>query len=124
MFTRAASAPKRALYRATFPLARPLIAKGNGVTDPANVERAFATVDATLEEIAKRTAATGYLMGDRFSIADLTAAALIAPIAYPEHPDMARPKPVPASVQAVLARYATHPTITWVGEMYARHRAK
>lgn len=122
MFARAASAPKRALYRATFPIARGMIAKGNGVADPDNVARAFATVDALLEEIAKRTAVTGYLVGDGFTIADLTAAALIAPIAHPDHPDMARPQPVPESVEAVLSRYANHPTIAWVGEMYARHR--
>jgi glutathione S-transferase len=122
MFARAASAPKRALYRASFPIARGLIANANGVSDPANVERAFATVEHTLDELAERAKPTGYLVGDAFNIADLTAAALLAPLANPEHPDMARPTPVPASVQRVLARYASHPTIAWVDEMYARHR--
>jgi len=121
MFARKASPVARVLYRATFPFARGLIAKGNGV-NPANIERCFAVVDDWLEEIAKRTEATGYLVGDTFSVADLAGAALLAPLANPTHPDMARPTPVPASVQDLLARYADHAAIHWTTEIYARHR--
>ncbi len=112
----------RGLYRASFPLARPLIAKGNGVVDPANVERAFARTAEALDLVAKRTSATGYLVGDEFTIADLTAAALLAPLADLDHPDMAKPRPMPASVVAFLGAYAEHPATLWVKATYARHR--
>jgi glutathione S-transferase len=122
MFARDASAPVRVLYRATFPLARGMIAKGNGVTDTDNVTRAFELTEATLREVTEQTAATGYLVGHSFSIADLTAAALLAPLAALSHPDMARPKPVPPALEAFYARWADDPAITWVRHQYAKHR--
>lgn len=122
MFARDASRPSRALYRASFPIARSMIAKGNGVTDADNVKRAFAITEATLDEVANQVAATGYLCGERFCVADLTAASLLAPLAVLEHQDMARPQPVPDALQAFYARWAGHPALAWVRDQYARHR--
>lgn len=122
MFGRAASPLKRKLYRASLPLAKPMIAKGNGTVDPENVSRCFALTEKTLEEVAERTAATGFMVGERFSVADLTAAALLAPLSNPEHPDMARPKPIPQSVAALIAPYADHAAIQWVNRMYREYR--
>ncbi len=112
---------KRLGYRAMFPLARGLIAKGNGV-NPENVKQCEAVTARTLDEVAELTQASGYHVGEHFSIADLTAACLLAPLANPHHPDMARPQPVPESVTNILQRYATHPAIAWVQAMYDRHR--
>lgn len=122
MFARAAPPLKRRLYRLTLPIAKPMIAKGNGTVDPANVRRCFELVDATLDEVAARTADTGYMVGSTFTVADLAAAALLAPVASPRHPDMARPEPVPASVASLVARYAEHPAVAWVNRMYTEHR--
>ncbi len=122
MFARKAAAPKRWLYRATYPIAKAMIAKANGTTDPANVARSFEVVERTLDEIATQAEPTGYLVGSEFSIADLSAAALLAPLANPQHPDMARPKPIPASVAALISKFAEHPAIAWVHQMYAQHR--
>ena len=122
MFARDASGPVRAIYRATFPLARGMIARGNGVTDPDNVTRAFEVTRSTLKEVATQSAATGYLIGDEFSIADLTAAALLAPLAALSHPDMARPQPAPAALEAFYGRWAEDPAIAWVQAQYAKHR--
>ena len=122
MFARKAAAPKRWLYRATYPLAKGMIAKGNGTTDPANVARSFELIERTLDEIAAKVHPRGYLVGNEFSVADLSAAALLAPLSDPQHPDMARPKPVPASVAALLSKYTEHPAIAWVSRMYAQHR--
>ncbi len=122
MFARDASTPVRLLYRATFPLARGMIAKGNGVTDPANVTASFELTRTTLQEVAEQTAATGYLVGDGFSIADLCAAALLAPLAALSHPDMARPQPIPETLEAFYVRWADDPGIAWVKAIYAKHR--
>ena len=122
MFAKDSSWIGRGLYRATFPLARPLIAKGNGTTDPNNVERAFATTATYLQQIAAQTEDTGYLVGDTFSIADLTAASLLAPLATLDHPDMKRPQPVPPALQTFYDRWRSHPGINWVQRMYAEHR--
>jgi glutathione S-transferase len=123
-FSQGKSGIASALYRASYPLARPLIAKGNGVVDPANVTRAFEITAKTLDRVASLTGATGYLIGDAFSVADLTAAALFAPLAEISHPDMARPRPVPPRISEFLRSYSSHPAIRWVETIYARHRTK
>ena len=122
MFAGKKSFAKRLAYRATFPLARGLIAKGNGVTKPGNVERCIEVTHATLDRVADAVAADGYFVGGSFSVADLTAAALLAPIAKVAHVDMKRPEPIPARVLALLTQFEAHAAIRWVNEIYNRHR--
>jgi glutathione S-transferase len=122
IFAEGKLAPVRALYAAGFPLVGRLIARANGADDPATIARAFETTERALDEIAGEIAATGHLVGATFGVADLTAAALLAILADPEHPDMRLPRPVPARVAALLARYAPHPAVAWVREQYRLRR--
>jgi len=112
---------KRTLYRVASPLTAILIRSGNGV-DVERVRKAVVTVETTLDFLADRTAATGYLVGDSFSVADLTAAALLGPITDVAHPDMKKPRTMPARAEALIKRYADHPAVRWSIEMYRRHR--
>jgi glutathione S-transferase len=112
----------RALYRAAFPLTRPVMARANDVVDPARIERAFARSEAALELVAREAGPGGQLVGDAFSLADLTCAALLAPLVSPDHPDMCAPGPRPAALEAFLARFAAHPGAAWVREQYRKHR--
>jgi glutathione S-transferase len=112
----------RWLYRAAFPLAKGMIAKGNGVTDPANVARSFEITREALDFVAKESAATGRLAGPAFSVADLACAALLAPLVDVPHPDMAKLRPLPERIEAFLARWASHPGAQWVLAQYAQHR--
>lgn len=122
MFARKASGPARFAYRALFPIAKGLIARGNGVDQPDGVERAFRRFEQALDEVAKDAGGSGYLVGDTFSVADLTAASLLAPFANPNHPDMRRPEPMPADLAAVMARYKDHAALDWCRRIYADHR--
>lgn len=122
VFSSSKSARVRRLYRATFPLVKGLIARANGAHDPENVKRAIARTQQALDDVAKQIGPAGQLFGDAFSVADLTAAALLSLVANPEHPDMARPAPLPDRVAELLARFAAHPAVQWVDEQYARHR--
>jgi glutathione S-transferase len=65
---------------------------------------------------------SGYLVGDRFSVADLTAAALLAPLVGPPGFPVAAPVLGPAGEfrDALAARVA----FRVVGEMYRRHRGR
>lgn len=110
------------LYGAMLPVARPVIAQVNGVSTPGNIERSLAITHAALDEIAERSAATGYLVGDSFSIADLACAALFVPIVGPDHPDTTFPPNMPDSVARSLGQFAEHPGVAWVKRIYARHR--
>ena len=122
MFGAGKNALKRLGYRTVFPLAKGMIKRGNNVTPESIAARKDVTQKA-LNEVARATEDTGYLVGDSFSVADLTAACFFAPLANPSHPDMARPEPIPGSVEAVLATYREHPAIAWTNRMYELHRA-
>ena len=122
LFGGEATALQRSLYRLALPLVRPLMAKANGVTDPENVKRSFEVTRSTLDWIAETTAQRRFLVGDTFSIADLTAAALLSPVVRLEHPDMRQPEPVPDRLTQVLATWQDHPGAQWVQAMYREHR--
>jgi glutathione S-transferase len=122
IFAAGKPAPQRWLYRALLPLAKPMIARANGVGDRASIERAFERTRRALDFVEKQVGPSGYLVGDAFSVADLCCASLLALLVDPRHPDMRRPQPMPASVQEFLARWSGHPATRWVLEQYARHR--
>ncbi len=86
---------------------------------PEDVERAKVKVQAALDRIMAELQPSGYLVGSRFTVADLTAAALLFPLAWP--PELQYPYPRPPDLE-LLDRFKTHPTVEWIGEMYRRHR--
>lgn len=120
-FARGKPMLKRIGYRALLPLAVPLIRKANGVF-PDNVTRSLRRVDETLDELATAVERSPYLAADHFSVADLTAASLLAPLANPDHPDMKRVEPIPAPIAGLLERWDAHPAMAWVRGIYAQHR--
>ena len=121
MFARDKSSLKRFAYRWTFPLVRPLIAKQYGL-NAENLTRCRKGVDEALDLVVEKTADTGFLVGDSFTAADLTAAALLAPLVDLDHEDMARPRPVPADMASLQAEFADHAGVAWVNKVYAEHR--
>ncbi len=65
-----------------------------------------------------------FLVGDRFTVADITAASLLAPLACPnEHPiygtDEFREK-----IAGAANKWATSPALDWVRTMYTQHRGQ
>jgi glutathione S-transferase len=117
-----ATALQRGLYRIALPLVKPVMARANGVTDPANVRRCIDITRQALDQVATQTAQRNYLVGDTFSVADLTAAAMFAPIIRLEHPDMRPADPVPDRLAALFDEWQDHPAISWVRRMYREHR--
>ena len=122
VFGEGAPALKRWAYACIVPLAAPLVRKGNGITGPDSVEDGHRAAAQAFDFVAERGAATGYLCGDSFTIADLTAASTLAVLVKPENSPMASPQPVGPSFQALMDRYAKHPGAAWVRRIYARHR--
>jgi len=72
--------------------------------------------------VADRAGPSGYLVSDRFTLADLTAAAILAPAIMPPEFPYTPPQPIAPAVQAFLDRWRDHPGAAWVREMYRRHR--
>lgn len=112
----------RAGYAALVPLAAPLVRKGNGISGPESVADGLRAYEEGLAFVAERGARSGFLAGDRFSIADITAAASLATCVDPPGSPMARPQPMPASFRAFIDRFAGHPGAAWVRRIYADHR--
>jgi glutathione S-transferase len=79
-------------------------------------------VEAGFDRIEAERDGGDYLVGDRFGVADLTAAALVGPLLLPpEFPW--RPKTgMPPSVARVQEELSHHPAAGWVERTYARHR--
>lgn len=73
---------ERQLVRGAGPLLRALLRRGVGAV-PARLPRALERVDNAFAEVGKRVGDGGYLVGDRFTAADLTFAALSAPLLFP-----------------------------------------
>lgn len=112
---------KQKLYQATFPITRAVMKKVMNIT-PETGRRARERVAAELDFLAEKSAATGYLVGDRFSIADLTGAALLGPVALVDHPDMRQAEPRPPRFSELCAEWADHPGMQWAKSIWAKHR--
>lgn len=110
------------LYGLLFPLVRSLVKKGNGITDAASIEDGVRAAQEALDFVSVDTGSRRYLVGDRFTVADLTVAAHLAPCIDPPHKDTQRPTPYPRPVADWLASWRAHSAATWVLEMYERHR--
>ncbi len=116
-------APGRArLLRATAPAVRPFVRRDYGVS-AESAEVAHGEVLAAMDRIEAELQPSGYLVGDRFSVADLTAAALFTPLIAPPHrPYM--PATFPAGVQTLREELTARPGGRWIHEMYERHRRR
>ena len=122
MFSRGQSALARTLYRGVFPVMKPLMRKTHGLNNPSTITEARSTLQRNLDEIDRLRQDTGHLAGDAFSIADLTAAALLAPLLDVAHPDMKKPEPRPGAYIELMKAWEDHPAAIWAKDVYARHR--
>jgi glutathione S-transferase len=89
----------------------------------AAAERSREKTVAAMDRLEKEIGPGGYLVGDSFTVADLTAAALFYPVIRPPefpYPSVVEP---PESAREFLDSLAQRPGGDWIGEMYRRHRS-
>jgi len=86
---------------------------------PADVKRALADIATALDRIVAERAPSGYLVGEAFSVADLSAAALLFPLAWPAELQYEYPRP---PHWRALQPLTEHPAVEWIRDMYRRHR--
>jgi glutathione S-transferase len=81
---------------------------------------------AAIDRLEREISPTGYLVGDSFTVADLTAAALLYPVARPpEFPyPMLADDDLPDSWRQFLDSLAHRPGGRWVASIYRRHRGR
>ena len=81
-----------------------------------------ANVAAALERIAREWQPGGYLVGNEFSVADLTAAALLAPALQPAELQYPLAVALPDELLKYQAELTRHPAGQWALGIYRRHR--
>jgi glutathione S-transferase len=92
---------------------------------PETVAESLRDVRATFDEVGERLAdGRAYLMGDRFSAADLTFSALSAPITVPSEYGVPLPGPeeLPEPMAEVVRELRAHPAGAHALAMFARER--
>jgi glutathione S-transferase len=91
----------------------------NGETAAKGWEKTIAAIERLESEIRP----SGYLVGDGFTVADLTAASLLFPLVRPPEAREALPPGVmPEPLVQLRAEQEGRPAFEWVQEMYRRHR--
>jgi glutathione S-transferase len=123
LMTMGAGPATKLFYRAFFPLLRPVMMRDMRIDDEGAALGRQKTA-AALDRIEAEVGPTGYLVGDRFSVADLTAAALLAPLVLPPEFPYPPPTPYPQAAAGFVAALASRPAFRWVLDIYRRHRGR
>jgi glutathione S-transferase len=111
-----------ALGRAMFPLVRRRMTSEFGISEES-VMLAYEKLSQAGEVFRGELGPGGYLVGGEFTVADLTLAALVAPLAAPAefpYPQPQRGHPLLAPARDALAEAGI---LDWAYEIYARHRS-
>jgi glutathione S-transferase len=109
------------VYRALYP-AISAVMRADMHIDAAGAATGRAKVQVALDRIAAELQPSGYLVGEAFSVADLTAAALLSPVVMPAEFPYPLITPLPASAARYRASLATHAAFQWAADIYRKHR--
>ncbi len=112
-----------AMLHGLFPVARAVLLRYLDVTEES-VAAATRQVAETLDRVAERLAdGRPFLFGDRFTAADLTFAAMAAPLVLP--PNYGVPLPSPGEAKdhdPSAAQFSGHPALEFAERLFAEHR--
>jgi glutathione S-transferase len=121
MATDGFSTAMRVFWRGMYPVFQPAFRR-NMRARRAEVEQARTRLDEHCDRLEKEIGKSGYLVGDRFSVADLTAAAVFTALLRPKGFPYPLPEPWPKELVELKASIAERPGCKWVEEIYAKHR--
>jgi glutathione S-transferase len=124
-FTNGQPLRQQTLLRAGFPALRAAMRRKMDIT-PETAAASRAKVIAAMDRLEREISLTGYLVGDSFTVADLTAAALFYGVARPpEFPyPIVAPGDLPESWREFLDSLARRPGGQWVTDIYRRYRGR
>jgi len=108
----------RVRLRLAFPVVWRYMNQRYDFTEKA-VERSRGILAAALDRIESERNGRDYLVGESFTVADLTASALLYPMVWP--PEFPYDLPEPRRWE-FLEPIRDHPALEWIREMWRRHR--
>jgi glutathione S-transferase len=114
---------RRLIARVIYPLLRRRIAGDFGM-DSSGIERAWTKCRLAGERFAAELQPNGYLVGDGFTVADLTVAALFSPVVAPvqfPYPQPQRGHQRLADLRRMIDGYGA---LEWTRWIYAHHRPR
>lgn len=121
LFSQSFSKPVRTGYRLLFPGLVPILKMDMSI-NKKNHKKGLALTEEALDYIADNAGEDGYLIGDRFTVADLTAASLLFITCFPPEIQFKIDRQGSSEIQGWLNRWSDHPGTTWIKRMYHRHR--
>lgn len=93
-----------------------------GVRSEEAAEIARGKVVAALDRLEAELGSNEYLVGDSFSVADLSAAALFFPLVLPAEGPVPADEPPPAGIASFRAPLEERPGYRWIEETFRKHR--
>jgi glutathione S-transferase len=108
-------------WRLAAPVLRPAFRRNMGMS-PEAIALAGRRLGEYLDRIEAEIGGSGYLAGEEFSIADLTAAAVMTAIIRPPQFPYPLPAPWPRRLVELRDSISDRAGFRWVRDMYLRHR--
>lgn len=115
------SGATRVLWRASLPAMWPMMSLNMGL-DADSIEGARSRLPGHFAHLEAEIGPGGYMVGDRFTIADLTAAAVMTAIIRPPEFSYPLPEPWPPELTRLRDSVAGRDGFKWVCDIYRRHR--
>jgi glutathione S-transferase len=125
LFSHGQPRPARILLRAGFPVLRAAMRRRFEI-NAESVAASRAKISAAMDRLEREISSSGFLVGESFTVADLTAAALFYPVAHPPeypYPTLAD-HDVPDSWRQFLDSLAHRPGGQWIADIYRSHRGR
>ena len=113
----------RLLFRAIFPAVRPRMIRYMQIY-PREAQAARQRTVAAMDRIGREIQPSGYLVGDHFTVADLTAAALLWPLVMPKEFPYKLPTKLPTPFATERKQVAGHRAVRWAAGIYQNHRGR
>jgi len=92
--------------------------------NPASAEAARGKTLQAMDRLEKELRPSGYLAGDRFTVADLAAAALLSPLVRPPEFPYKGAVPLPEPLKKIRDSLSTHRAFRWTLQTYREHRGE
>lgn len=122
IWTQFAKPWENVVVRTTYPIIKHLFKKMQRVNE-VDVAKAEQKIDQEIKWLEQRLSdGREFLVGDTLTVADITAASLLAPLACPSEHPIYSTQDFREKISGSAKKWAASPALEWVRTMYTQHR--